>query len=412
LASLFGLSLKLQNQQMKKLHFILAIFFAGSIHGQQLLELPPGSAAFIYQLPDTLKAVQYYSEVTAEPFIGYSFYGSYFSEGMLGLVSDKTKKGSIVFSLNNADKKNCRLVAMGLNVETTKDWPYGKTAVKWKYEWQQKETYKFLLTVVADSASQSTYYTGYVFLAKEQQWKLLASFQKMNDGNYIKQPGNMVSSFNPRMDLQNRKLSSQQAWVQRENGSWKEMDGGLFYNATLNAGAGIEKVGGIFIETQSEKSMMPDAAPIKGLGGHTRPTIDLTRHIDSLEQLNIDLQEMNAAVQSGKIDTTDSKENVYYKILKEGTGDFVNVSDTVTAFYKGSLLKDGSVFDSTKEKPAVFPLKRLIKGWQVGVPLIKAGGKIRLYIPSSLAYSIRSRSKDIPPNSVLVFDVEVVGVKK
>jgi hypothetical protein len=397
---------------MRKFHFILAIFFSASVYAQPLVELPPSSAAFIYQLPDTLKAVQYYSEVSIDTLISYSFYGTHFSEGMLGLMSDKTKKGSFVFNLNNAGKKDYRLVASGLNVETIKDWPYGKAAVKWKYDWQPKDTYKLLLTIVADSASQSTYYTGYVFLPKEQQWKLLASFQKMNDGNYIKQPGTMVSSFNPRMDFYNRKLSSPQAWLQRENGSWKEMNEGLFYNATLHADAGFAKGGGIFIETYSEKSMMADGAPLKGLGGHVRPTIDLARHVDSLEQLNLDLKEMNIAVKSGKIDTTGSKENVYYKILKEGTGDFVNVTDTVTAFYKGSLLKDGSVFDSTKEKPAVFPLKRLIKGWQVGLPLLKVGGKIRMYIPSSLAYSIRSRSKDIPPNSVLVFDVEVVGVKK
>jgi FKBP-type peptidyl-prolyl cis-trans isomerase len=56
-------------------------------------------------------------------------------------------------------------------------------------------------------------------------------------------------------------------------------------------------------------------------------------------------------------------------------------------------------------------LKRLIKGWQIGLPLCRVGGAIRLIIPSALAYSIRDRGMKIPPNQVLVFDIEVLGTK-
>ena len=98
-------------------------------------------------------------------------------------------------------------------------------------------------------------------------------------------------------------------------------------------------------------------------------------------------------------------------MIKEGTGRQVSLNDTVTVFYKGYLLKDKSVFDETKDKPAIFPLKRLIMGWQIGVPLCKVGGKIKIIIPSSLAYSIRTRAAKIPPNSILVFEVEVVEAK-
>jgi FKBP-type peptidyl-prolyl cis-trans isomerase len=119
-----------------------------------------------------------------------------------------------------------------------------------------------------------------------------------------------------------------------------------------------------------------------------------------------------AAIKNKEIDTSGSKEGVFYHILKEGNGDYVSVNDTVIVFYKGSLLKDGSIFDQTKDKPATFPLKRLIKGWQLAVPMCKAGGKIRIIIPSGQAYTIRSRSKAIPPNSVLVFDIEVLSIKK
>ena len=89
----------------------------------------------------------------------------------------------------------------------------------------------------------------------------------------------------------------------------------------------------------------------------------------------------------------------------------VSVEDTVTIFYKGYLFSNGQVFDQTGEKPASFPLKRLIRGWQIAVPLLKVGGKIKLVIPSDLAYSIRTRAAKIPPNSILVFEIEVLDAR-
>jgi FKBP-type peptidyl-prolyl cis-trans isomerase len=92
-------------------------------------------------------------------------------------------------------------------------------------------------------------------------------------------------------------------------------------------------------------------------------------------------------------------------------GEKVKNTDTVTVNYIGRLLVDGTVFDQTKSIPAKFPLNKLIKGWQIGLTNCKVGGKIKLIIPSELAYSIKSRSKAIPPNSVLVFDIEVLEKK-
>ena len=117
------------------------------------------------------------------------------------------------------------------------------------------------------------------------------------------------------------------------------------------------------------------------------------------------------AIAENKTDAKLDHEGVYYTILKEGTGRQVSVNDTVIAYYKGYLFKDNSIFDQTKDKPATFPLKRLIMGWQIGVPLCKVGGKIKIIIPSNLAYSIRTRAAKIPPNSVLVFEIEVVDAK-
>ena len=106
-----------------------------------------------------------------------------------------------------------------------------------------------------------------------------------------------------------------------------------------------------------------------------------------------------------------NKEGVYYSILNEGSGRQVELRDTVTVYYKVTLMNDTAVIDQAKDKPAVFPLHRLIKGWQIGVPLLKIGGKIKLLLPSDLGYTIRTRSASIPPNSILEFDIEVLDAK-
>ena len=97
--------------------------------------------------------------------------------------------------------------------------------------------------------------------------------------------------------------------------------------------------------------------------------------------------------------------------MKDGDGYSFSANDTVVVNYKGYRFSDGVVFDQTKGNPVTFPLSRLIKGWQIGVPLCKTGGKIKLLIPSALAYSIRTRSPKIPPNSTLVFEIEVLDIK-
>jgi len=97
-----------------------------------------------------------------------------------------------------------------------------------------------------------------------------------------------------------------------------------------------------------------------------------------------------------------------YKILKEGTGNFPNATDTVTVHYKGMLM-DGTVFDSSIDRgqPISFPLDQVIKGWTEGVQKCKIGGKINLFIPSDLAYGDKATGP-IPAGSLLIFEVELI----
>ena len=101
-----------------------------------------------------------------------------------------------------------------------------------------------------------------------------------------------------------------------------------------------------------------------------------------------------------------------YKVLKAGTGASPTVDNTVKIHYKGTLI-DGTEFDSSysRGEPATFPLKNLIKGWQIAVTMMKEGGKWELYLPADLAYG-QNGPPSIGPNQVLIFTIELLEVVK
>jgi FKBP-type peptidyl-prolyl cis-trans isomerase len=97
-----------------------------------------------------------------------------------------------------------------------------------------------------------------------------------------------------------------------------------------------------------------------------------------------------------------------------GTGDEVVEGATITAHYTGALVKDGTIFQSSHDfgDPVTFGLKQVISGWTQGVPGMKVGGTRRLIIPSALAYGSVRAAANIPPNSDLVFDIELTAIEK
>ncbi|NNJ94054.1 MAG: FKBP-type peptidyl-prolyl cis-trans isomerase [Halobacteria archaeon] len=101
-----------------------------------------------------------------------------------------------------------------------------------------------------------------------------------------------------------------------------------------------------------------------------------------------------------------------YRVIKAGEGNSPQATESVSVNYRGTLI-DGTEFDSAYEpgKPVTFQVKKVIKGWREALPLMKEGGKWELYIPPELAYGKRAPRKTIPPNSALIYEVELIAVK-
>ena len=312
-----------------------------------------------YYLPDSVKAVQFMAEINVQSINGNkeSFTGIKTDAVKLSLESDK-KQRSIVFEF----PESAQTIVAGLNTDAGE-----KGEIEFNYNWSVNETYKLLIAVASDSAENFSLYTGYAWLPKENKWKLIGTCKISGRWNTIQSPATFFTSGKKG----NLKTNIGQVWCQRTNGSWKNMRA----------------------------------------DGQPTPVVNLFGHIDSVHQRQIDIKLIEDAIATGKTDVKDILQGIYYKIMKEGTGKQVSVNDTVTVFYKLSLLNDGSLVSEKKDKPDTFLLKGLIRGWQIGVPLCKVGSKIKLVIPSDLAYTIRTRAAKIPPNSILVFEIEVVDVK-
>ncbi len=407
---------------------------AKGIHANLKPRRNAASVHLKYPEGDSIKATTFYNEITVP--IGADIVHSYymacgFSRGYFGIQINSETERRIIFSVWDAgkeaidrnkvaDSNKVQLLAKGENVFAD---GFGNEGTGGHshlvYNWKAGEKYKMMVTALPDSASASTIYTGYFFMPELQKWKLIASFKAPFDGEALRTLYSFNENFVGVNGQLERKAFFGNQWIQQDNGRWTELTkAGFSYDATgkagdrIDYGAGIEN-GQFYLRNGGFKASNVQFGDLLNRAAtNQRPVIDWFKNADSLSQAKKDDAMIQSFKASGKWNPSGSKDGVYYEILKEGSGDFVKVSDTVSVFYKGSLLSDGSTFDQTKDKPANFPLSRLIKGWQIGLPFCKIGGKIRIVIPSAMAYTIRSRSKLIPPNSVLIFDIDVVDVKR
>ncbi len=354
--------------------------------GIQFNAKPRRNAASVhlrYTVPDTVKAVSFYNEITVpvgmDPLYTY-YMACGFTRGYFGIQVNSPTERRVIFSIWDAgkeavdrnkvaDENKVKLLGKGAGVVAS---DFGNEGTGGHshlvYNWKPGQTYKFLVTALPDSASNTTIYTGYFFMPELQQWKLIAAFQAPQDAKYLNHLYSFLENFQGINGQLQRKALYGNQWIRNENGQWIEISNTSFsYDATGKAGdrtdygAGVED-GKFYLWNggfQSAVVKYGDTFSRKPIA--QSPVINFYNNVDSVAQAAIDKQTILTAIAAGKFDTTGSKDGLYYKILKEGTGNNVAVSDTVVAFYKGALL-NGEIFDETKEKPATFPLNRLIKG--------------------------------------------------
>ena len=100
-----------------------------------------------------------------------------------------------------------------------------------------------------------------------------------------------------------------------------------------------------------------------------------------------------------------------YKVLRAGTGRAPKATDTVTVHYRGTLI-NGSEFDSSigRGQPQTFKVDGVIPGWTEALQLMKEGDKWQIFVPANLAYGEKGAPPRIPPNSTLIFEVELISV--
>ena len=124
------------------------------------------------------------------------------------------------------------------------------------------------------------------------------------------------------------------------------------------------------------------------------------------------------AYEGTKLQGFDPRENQVTELeiieVEVGTGEEVRPGAKITAHYTGALVKNGIIFQSSHDfgDAITFGLDQVIQGWTDGVPGMKIGGIRRLVIPAEQAYGSSSPSRNIPANSDLVFDIDLVAIPK
>ena len=138
----------------------------------------------------------------------------------------------------------------------------------------------------------------------------------------------------------------------------------------------------------------------------------LAEKLNAVAQKNLEEGKKFLAENAKKPGVITTESGLQYKVIKKGNGPQPKATDTVITHYRGTLI-DGREFDSSysRNKPATFPVNGVIKGWTEALQMMHVGDKWQLFVPAELAYGKSKRSELIQPNSTLIFDIELLGIK-
>ena len=171
-------------------------------------------------------------------------------------------------------------------------------------------------------------------------------------------------------------------------------------------------VAGIRAAMQGSSDVMSDEEMLAILGEHQKVAEEKARQ-DAIAQMEESKKEGAAYLEGNKdragVNVLPS--GVQYKVLEDGDGIRATMDDTVLAHYVGRFVT-GEEFEGTYEtdEATYFPVTRVIPGWQEVLQLMPVGSKWEVTVPTELAYGERG-TPNIPPNSTLIFEIEVLGIK-
>jgi FKBP-type peptidyl-prolyl cis-trans isomerase FklB len=169
-----------------------------------------------------------------------------------------------------------------------------------------------------------------------------------------------------------------------------------------------------------ELSREPLLKGVEDALSNARPEVKASERNAALKDIKRQREEANLEASLAFLAANAEKEGVktlpsglQYRELKPGEGKTPTITSQVTVNYRGSLI-DGSEFASSYEQgtPSKFLVKKVIKGWREALQLMKEGAKWEFYIPPDLAYGRQSPRNRIPPNSALIYEVELVSVEE
>lgn len=145
----------------------------------------------------------------------------------------------------------------------------------------------------------------------------------------------------------------------------------------------------------------------------TNATSSVNDKLKERAKSNLEAGQAYMKKNKGKKGVIELSNGIQYQELRKGTGAHPKVDDTVVVHYEGKLV-DGTVFDSSKARgePATFQVNGVIPGWQEVLPLMSTGARWEVVIPPKLAYGVRGAGAGIGPNETLVFEIELLEIKK
>jgi FKBP-type peptidyl-prolyl cis-trans isomerase FklB len=192
---------------------------------------------------------------------------------------------------------------------------------------------------------------------------------------------------------------------------WKQQDID-FDPDTYARGIKDALTGGTTLLTQEQAQQTIDTFKKEFTAKQQQKRLELTAKNKTDGETFLTTNKINAGIKLLSITLPDGKTSeLQYLVLTNGTGAVPAASDTVSVNYRGTLL-DGTEFDSSYKRgqPASFLVGGVIRGWTEALKTMPVGSKWKLFIPSELAYGEQG-NRGIPPNSTLIFEVELLGIQ-